>query len=192
MPDLVLASTSRYRRALLHRLGVPFRCHPPGIDEDAPKSSIASPLALAEALARAKAGCLAEAEPGAIVIGGDQLVEFEGRVYGKPGSTEAAVRQLAELAGRSHRLITSIAVRHGGGVIAHTDTTVLHMRPLRREEIERYVAADRPFDCAGSYKLEEMGIVLFDRIESSDQSAITGLPLIALTTILRGLGFEIP
>jgi septum formation protein len=192
MPDLVLASTSRYRRALLERLGVPFRCRPPLLDEDDLKGDADEPRALAERLARAKAASLAELEPHAIVIGGDQVLEFEGRVFGKPGSVERAVEQLLALAGRPHHLITALAVRHRGETIVHVDVTTMHMRPLPRTAIERYVAADRPIDCAGSYKLEERGIVLFERIDSGDQTAITGLPLIALTTILRRLGVEIP
>jgi septum formation protein len=191
-PDLVLASTSPYRRALLERLGVPFRCRTPQVDEDALKAVADEPCALAERLARAKAASVAAFEPSAVVIGGDQLVEFEGRVFGKPGSTDRAVEQLEMLAGRPHRLITAVAVWRRGEMVVHNDVTVLHMRPLGRAEIERYVATDRPIDCAGSYKLEERGIVLFERIISEDQTAITGLPLIALTTILRALGISIP
>jgi septum formation protein len=191
-PDLVLASTSRHRRALLQRLGVPFRCRSPQVDEEALKAADEEPHALADRLARVKALSIADLEPSAVVIGGDQLVEFEGRAFGKPGSIVRAVEQLEMLAGRSHRLITALAVCHRGALIAHRDVTVLHMRPLERAAIERYVAADMPLDCAGSYKLEERGIVLFERIESEDQTAITGLPLIALTTILRRLGVTIP
>jgi septum formation protein len=191
-PDLVLASTSPYRRAQLERLGVPFRCQPPLVDEDALKAFADEPRALAERLARAKAGSVAVLEPEAVVIGGDQLVEFQGLVFGKPGSADRAIEQLGQLAGRSHRLITSLAVCHRGEMTVHNDVTTLHMRSLGRAEIERYVAADRPLDCAGSYKLERRGIALFERIVSEDQTAITGLPLIALTTILRGLGMAIP
>jgi septum formation protein len=192
MPDLVLASTSRYRRALLERLGVPFRCRAPRVDEEAFKANAAEPRALAEHLARVKASSLAAVEPDAIIIGGDQLVEFEGTVFGKPGSVERAVAQLEAMSGRSHCLLTALAVWHRGAMSVHVDVTTLQMRPLVRAEIERYVAADRPLDCAGSYKLEERGIVLFERIESEDHTAITGLPLIALTTILRRLGVAVP
>jgi septum formation protein len=191
-PDLVLASTSGHRRELLGRLGVPFRCRPPLVDEDELKAGIEDPRALADHLARAKAASVAALEPSAVVIGGDQLVEFEGRVFGKPGSAERAVEQLSMMAGRPHRLITALAVRYREETIVHQDVATLHMRPLERVEIARYVAADRPLDCAGSYKIEGRGIVLFERIESEDQTAITGLPLIALTTILRRLGMAIP
>jgi septum formation protein len=192
MPELVLASTSPYRRALLERLGLPFRWRAPGVNEEDWKSLTLEPRALAERLATAKAESLERDEPGAAIIGGDQLVAFAGRVFGKPGTFENAVNQLTAMAGRSHDLITSLAVRHEGRTILHTDRTTLQMRPLTRAEIERYIAADRPMDCAGSYKIEERGIVLFERIDSADHTAISGLPLIALATILRSLGFAIP
>lgn len=192
MPDLVLASTSTYRRALLERLGVPFRAVAPLVDEEALKDPALSPVALAARLARAKAESLADVERDSVVIGSDQLVAFEGRIFGKPGDAVGATEQLLTMAGRTHELVTAVAVWHRGRTIEHTDVTTLWMRPLSREEVERYVAADRPFNCAGGYKLEERGITLFERIESADHTAITGLPLIAVTTILRGLGVAIP
>ncbi len=192
MPELVLASTSPYRRALLGRLGLPFRAVAPEIDEDALKDPMIPPRILASQLARAKAESLVHAHPGAVIIGGDQLVAFEGRVFGKPGDQGRAVEQLLLMTGREHELITAIAVVHPRGLIEHVDITTLTMRWLSRSELERYVAADDPIDCAGSYKLEERGITLFGRIESADQSAVTGLPLIALTSILRELKFPIP
>jgi septum formation protein len=190
--DLILASTSPYRRALLERLGLPFRGESPGVDEDALKTSCLPPRALAERLAEAKATALADRFPDAAIVGGDQLACLDAEILGKPGTPDAAVSQLLRMSGRPHRLITALAVWSGGRVVAHTDIATLTMRRLTRPEVERYVAADRPLDCAGSYKLESRGIALFDRIEAADHSAITGLPLIALTTILRDLGFAIP
>ncbi len=190
--ELVLASTSTYRRALLERLDLPFRCVAPRFDESSISPSGLTPRGLAEALARGKAESVANELPDATVIGCDQLVALEGRILGKPGSIEAAIDQLEAMTGRWHELVTSLLVVKAGRRIAHTDVTRLRMRSLRREEIERYVLRDRPLDCAGSYKLERAGIALFERIESEDQSAITGLPLIALTSILRGLGFPVP
>jgi len=190
--DLVLASTSRYRRELLERLGIPFRCLAPLIDEEQWKAEAGDPRLLAEALAGAKALSLSYEEPDATLIGCDQLVSCDGRIFGKPGSVEGAVEQLSTLAGRSHELITALAVRHDGRMFPHTDVTTLRMRSLDRAAIERYVAADGPTDCAGSYRLEARGITLFESIVSEDHSAITGLPLIALTTILRRFGFVIP
>jgi septum formation protein len=193
-PGLVLASTSAYRRALLERLGLPFRCCAPLCDEAALQREAADlePRRLAERLALAKASSLVEDEPGSAIIGSDQLVSFGGRVFGKPGTMERAVDQLFSMAGQTHELITALMVIRGSDVFRHTDVTRLRMRPLSREAIERYIIADAPIDCAGSYKLESRGIVLFDRIESDDHSAITGMPLIALVTILRELGFTIP
>jgi septum formation protein len=192
--DLILASTSPYRRTLLERLGVPFRCVAPPVDEDALKREMtgANHRELAERLAIAKAASVAAIEPGAVVIGGDQLVSFEGEILGKPGTIERAIAQLERMSGRSHELITSIVVRNSDRNDVHTDVTTLHFRPLTLEEIRRYVEFDRPIDCAGSYKLESRGITLFERIESADHSAIVGLPLIALTSILRSIGLVIP
>jgi septum formation protein len=191
-PPIVLASTSPYRRALLERLGVPFTCADPGVDEDALKASGLAPIALAEALAVAKARAVADRHPGALVIGGDQLAELDGRVLGKPGGRVTAIAQLSDLAGKTHRLITALAVVRGRWQESHTDVAVLAMRDLDPAAIGRYVDADRPFDCAGSYKLEARGIALFRAITCADHSAITGLPLIALTTLLRSQGVPIP
>jgi septum formation protein len=190
--DLVLASTSLYRRALLERLGLSFRCRAPRVDEDSLKTELLEPRRLAEKLALAKAMSLVEEEPASTLVGSDQLVALDGRILGKPGDPLRAVGQLEAMAGRAHDLITALVVWQGGRTFLHTDVTRLSMRRLARSEIERYVAADSPLDCAGSYKIEARGIALFDRIESADHSAITGLPLIALTTILRGLGYRIP
>jgi septum formation protein len=190
--DLILASTSPYRRAQMERLGAPFRAVAPPVDEESLKDLSLTPRALALRLATAKARSVAEANPDAIVIGGDQLVALEGRILGKPGSIAGAVEQLLSMAGRSHELITAIAVVGRDEIRTHVDVTTLWLRALSRTEVERYVAADRPIDCAGSYKLEERGITLFERIESEDQTAVTGLPLIALTSILRGFGVTIP
>lgn len=191
-PELVLASTSVYRRALLERLGVPFRWRAPLCDEESLKRQDADPRTIAETLAHAKAASLVDAERGAAIIGCDQVVSLQGRVLGKPGSVDRAVEQLTAMAGRSHELVTAMAVIHGERILRHTDVTRLWMRPLSPAAIERYVTADQPLDCAGSYKLESRGIMLFEKIESDDQTAITGLPLMALVTILRELGYEIP
>ncbi len=128
----------------------------------------------------------------AVVVGSDQVVDFEGRVFGKPGNAEDATGQLLAMSGKAHEIVTAVSVIHPDGICDYLDATVLWMRSLERSEIERYVAADEPWDCAGSYKLEARGITLFERIDSDDQTSVVGLPLIALTTILRGLGFSIP
>src|SRR5262249_52307861 len=150
---LVLASTSAYRRGLLERLGLPFRCRAPLCDEAALQRESAGlePRQLAERLAQAKASSLVLAEPGSAIIGSDQLVSFGGRVFGKPGTSERAVEQLVAMAGQTHELITALVVIRGSKLLRHTDVTRLRMRPLPRDAIERYVAADGPIDCAGSY-----------------------------------------
>lgn len=192
--ELVLASGSPYRRALLERLGVAFRVCPPPIDEAALALELGRlhPAELTRRLAHAKAAAVAAIHPEATIIGSDQLASLDGRPLGKPGTPARAAEQLARLAGRDHELTTTLAVCHRGQWHQHTETTVMCMRGLSPEEIQRYLAADEPFDCAGSYKIEARGIALFERIDASDFTAITGLPLIALTTILRGLGYPIP
>jgi septum formation protein len=189
---LVLASTSRYRRELLARLGVPFEARAPLCDEEALKVPGLAPEALAARLALAKAESLRDAEPGAAIIGSDQIAAIDGTILGKPGSAARAEEQLSRLAGRTHALVTAVAVVHPGGVLAHLDVTRLTMRPLGAEALARYVAADAPLDCAGSYRLEALGVALFSRIESADHTAIVGLPLMALTEMLASLGFPIP
>jgi len=192
LPEVVLASTSPYRKALVERLGIPFRCVAPPFDEASVAPEGHSPRSLAEALASGKAESVAKLEPAAVVVGCDQLVHLDGRILGKPGGVAQAVAQLEAMSGRAHELITAMVVTHEGSRSMHTDVTLLHMRRLDRRGIERYVESDRPLDCAGSYKIEERGVVLFERIESEDFTAITGLPLLALTRILTRLGFETP
>jgi len=193
MPKIILASTSKYRKALLERLGLSLDCIAPGVDEEACKAEIEDPVALAAHLARAKACAVAELWPDAVVIGADQLATIDGRILGKPGTFENAVTQLQSLSGRTHTLVTAMTVAGPGGQMqSHLDLSRLTMRPLTRPELEKYVARDNPLDCAGSYKLEEAGIALFERIETDDYTAITGLPLVALVGILRSLGVAIP
>jgi septum formation protein len=190
---LVLASTSVYRRQLLARLGLTFEVAAPSCDEEALKDASLAPAALAAYLAREKARSVAERFPGAHILGSDQVVEIDGEILGKPGSPERAVAQLMKLAGRAHRLITAYAlVCPGGALIEHVDVQVLHMRALSQDELARYVSVDKPLDCAGSYKIEALGIALFERIEGADFTAIMGLPLVALTSSLRAEGFVVP
>lgn len=193
MPALVLASTSVYRQELLQRLGVPFTAVAPRCDEESLKDPTLAPAALAAHLARAKARSVVASWPEAHVLGSDQLVEIEGEVLGKPGTPDVARAQLERLAGKAHRLITAFALAcPDGSLLEHLDVHTLHMRALTRAERARYVSADDPLDCAGSYKIEARGIALFERIEGSDFTAITGLPLIALTSMLRARGFALP
>jgi septum formation protein len=194
MPELILASTSKYRRELLERLCVPFRCVAPRIDEEAEQNNTLRerPRDVAMHLAQLKAGSIVELEPQAIVIGSDQVCTFEGQVLHKPGTAERAREQLSMLAGRTHELVTAVCVQHGEVQRKAVVTTQLRMRSLTGEEIARYVAADNPVDCAGSYKIESLGISLFEAIETPDYTAIVGLPLMAVATALREFGIPVP
>jgi septum formation protein len=189
---LVLASTSPYRRELLARLRLPFVCERPGVDEDAVKRALGEPLAIVRDLARAKARAVAARHPGAVVIGGDQGAEVDGALLDKPGDAARATAQLQRLRGREHQLLTAVAVAHPGGLVEWVETTRLTMRALGDDAIARYVAAEQPFDCAGSYKIEGLGIGLFDAIAGDDQTAIVGLPLLRLCRELRALGMALP
>lgn len=190
---LILASTSRYRRELLERLGLPFETMKPEVDEKPAMASGRAPADIAEELATQKALWVARAQPDAYVLGADQLVDLDGQVLGKPGAADACVAQLERLAGRSHRLLTAVTLVSPSGTLEHAlDIHTLRMRPLTRPELERYVVSDKPFDCAGGYMIERRGIALFDAIEGDDFTAIVGLPLIRVTTLLRHAGFQVP
>jgi septum formation protein len=191
-PPLVLASTSRYRRELLARLGVPFESVAPPFDEEAAKGALASldAEALSLALARGKAESIARVRPEAIVIGSDQIAVIDGERLDKPGTVERACAQLARLSGRTHRLVTSTVIAHGANVMEHVDVHELTMRALTPLQIAQYVARDQPLDCAGSYKSESLGIALFVRFHGEDATAVVGLPLTAVTRMLAALGVD--
>lgn len=192
MAPLLLASTSPYRKQLLERLRVPFTCEAPGVDEASVKAQLREPLAVVRELARKKAQAVAGKHPGAIVVGSDQVATLDGAILDKPGSVASAQAQLQRLQGQEHQLLTAVAIVHPGGLVEFLDATFLRMRPLSTAEIERYVAADQPLDCAGSYKIEGLGIALFSRVQGEDQTAIQGLPLLRLAQELRGLGLQVP
>ncbi len=192
MPRLVLASTSRYRRELLERLRLPFDVARPDVDESALPGEVPRDMAirLAEAKARAVA-CTLDGDGWA--LGSDQVAEVEGRALGKPGGREAAIAQLASMAGRVVRFHTALCLAHADGrAFAGIDLTEVHFRELGDSEIERYVDAEQPFDCAGSFKSEGLGIALFERIDNRDPTALVGLPLIAACGLLRKAGFALP
>jgi len=193
VPRIVLASTSPYRRALLDRIGIPFEVRSPGIDEH--RFTDLAPLVLAVTLARAKAEAIRE--PDALVIGSDQVVDLDGQVLGKPHTPERAVSQLSRLAGRSHRLLTAVAVHdtRAQRTVSAVDVHTMTMRPLSLERVRAYVAHDAPLDCAGSYRLERRGIALFEQIEAdpeiADDTAIVGLPMMKLLRLLRRFGVDV-
>ena len=192
MARLVLASTSRYRRKLLERLRLSFDVARPDVDETASPGE--SPRDLAIRLAQAKACAVAtQLADDAWALGSDQVPEVEGRALGKPGGRAAAIAQLDSMSGRIVRFHTALCLAHADGrTFADIDLTEVHFRALTDTEIERYVDAEQPFDCAGSFKSEGLGIALFERIDNRDPSALVGLPLIATCMLLRKAGFALP
>ncbi len=191
-PRLILASISPYRKAQLERLKIPFETLPSHVDEDAFKSQENRPRELALQLAIEKAEAVAKDHPDAVVIGGDQLVAFEGAILGKPHTKENALLQLRGFVGKPHELITAVAVCHQGHRLTHVDHTRLWMRSLDQAALERYIDTDHPLDSAGSYLIESQGIALFERIESEDHTAIMGLPLLAIVRMLSDMGIPVP
>lgn len=191
MPRLILASTSPYRRELLARLRLPFDVARPETDETPRQGE--SPTALAQRLAQAKAEAISASSPAAWTLGSDQVAELDGTALGKPGHREAALAQLERMSGRAVTFRTAVCLAHPDGRrLTALDTTTVHLRNLDHDEIARYVDAETPFDCAGSFKCEGLGIVLFESIQSQDPTALVGLPLIATARLLREAGFQLP
>lgn len=195
MPSLVLASGSTYRRRLIARLVPDHAALDHRVDEDGVQARMAnaSPAAVADALARAKARSVAADHPDAHVLGSDQVVDLDGAILGKAGSVAGARDQLRRLAGRTHRLITAVCLRApDGSEQTHTEIHQMRMRALSDEEIARYVDADRPLDCCGAYKIESLGVSLFEATAGDDPTAIEGLPLMAVAAMLRAAGWPMP
>lgn len=187
---LILASTSVYRRELLQRLRLPFDCARPEVDESPLRAE--STGQLVRRLARAKAEAVSALNPGAWVIGSDQAADLNGRILGKPGGHEAAIAQLTEMSGRTVHFHTAVSLHRDGEELQAVDLTRVRLRNLASEEIARYVEAEQPYDCAGSFKCEGLGISLFESIETQDPTALVGLPLIALAGLLRQAGYALP
>ncbi|MHB1616636.1 MAG: Maf family protein [Metallibacterium sp.] len=189
---LILASTSAYRAALLRRLGRDFLQIAPDCDERAlPGEPVA---AQAQRLAASKAASVAARHPDALVLGSDQLAERDGQPAGKPGTHAAARAQLAAASGRTLRFHTAWCLidAASGQRWQGCDLTRARLRMLDAASIERYLERERPYDCAGSFKSEGLGIALFERIDSSDPTALIGLPLIAVAAALRAAGLDVP
>jgi len=185
---LILASTSRYRRELLSRLGLPFEARAP----DAPELAIDGepPAAMAARLALAKARSIDA--PDSLVIGSDQVASLDGQLLRKPGDHAAALRQLEACQGRTVIFDTAVAVidTRTGATLEHVDRTEVRFASLESAALDRYVQREQPLDCAGSFKSEGLGVALFERIDSSDPTALIGLPLIWLARALRELGVD--
>ncbi len=190
--SLVLASTSRYRRELLSRLGLAFDVAAPHVDESPLPGE--APRALALRLALAKARAVAALRPETLVIGSDQVADLDGRPLGKPGTHERAAAQLREMSGRPVVFHTAVAVACQAGGFEQVELAPVHVRfrALGDDEIERYLRAEQPYDCAGSAKSEGLGIALLEAIDSDDPTALIGLPLIRTCRLLRAAGVVLP
>jgi septum formation protein len=188
---LVLGSTSVYRRELLSRLRLPFSVEPPHVDET-PLAGEA-PAQLARRLAAAKAAAVADRHPEAIVIGSDQVADLEGEPLGKPGNHENAVAQLRRMRGRTVIFQTALSVLCRASGFAQHDLAPVRVRfrDVADDEIEAYLRAEQPYDCAGSAKSEGAGIALLDAIDSDDPTALVGLPLIRTCRMLRAAGLRV-
>lgn len=189
-PELILGSTSRYRAALLTRLGVAFRIEAPDTDETETRGEVPGERALR--LAHAKAEAVARRYPHAWVIGSDQVAECNGTIHGKPGDAEQCKAQLRASSGQAVLFHTAAVLRHdaSGVALSHLDRTTVRFRTLEESEISAYVRVDQPFDCAGGFRSEGRGIALFDAIVTSDPTALVGLPLIWLAGALRTAGID--
>lgn len=188
---LILASTSKYRSALLAQLGLEFEAVNPGVDEDKIKTGTHTPEELALILSRLKAEAVFVRRPNSCVIGSDQVCHLSGEIFSKPHTIERASEQISIMQGKAHELLTAVTIFSPSGVESFVNKTTLHMRRLTLSQINSYVKNDLPLDCAGSYKLESGGIKLFEKIEMSDHTAIIGLPLIELTSRLLKLGYPL-
>ena len=193
-PRLILASSSAYRRELLGRLGLPFEVMAPDIDESALPGE--TPDATAMRLARQKAQAVALRAPGSVVIGSDQVATLDGEQIGKPGDHANALAQLQKMRGRQVVFHTALCVWDDraaaltGGASLENIETIVTFRDLPDAELDAYLRIEQPYDCAGSAKNEGLGIAILERIDSSDPTALTGLPLITLTGMLRRAGFQ--
>lgn len=190
--EIVLASSSSYRKALIARLGLDCQFLAPDIDEAALQAE--APVATATRLAQAKARKIALVKPTALIIGSDQVALLDDVVLGKPGTHAAAFRQLQAMSGKTTVFHTAISLYDAASdemQCANVPTTVC-MRELSDEAIERYLRQDQPYDCAGSAKIEALGIALVEKVESDDPTALIGLPLITLVTMLKRAGITVP
>jgi septum formation protein len=187
---LVLGSTSRYRRELLARLGVPFEVAAPDVDETPQPGEL--PLALATRLALAKAQAVAALWPHAVVIGSDQVADLHGEPLGKPGTHARATEQLRRMRGQVVIFQTALAVVCVDTGFVQQDVAQVKVlfRDLTDDEIENYLQAEQPYDCAGSAKSEGLGIALLERIDNDDPTALIGLPLIRTARMIRAAGIK--
>lgn len=194
MNSLILASSSVYKKMLMERLRIEFSCQAPAIDESQYQDEL--PLEMAARLAEEKALVIARKYPGAIVIGADQVGELEGQVLSKPHNYQSAAAQLRAQSGRTSKFHSGISVVQmltDNRLIkqTRTNTTEVSFRSLQQQQIDNYLLSDQPYDCAGSFKAEGLGISLFTEVKSNDPTSLVGLPLIELCSILEEFGLYI-
>ncbi len=188
---VVLGSSSRYRKALLDRLGFPFEQISPSVDENALDGEL--PEDYVTRICLAKGAAVAQLRPDAVVIASDQCATFADHIIGKAHKPERAIAQLMSFSGKDVRFLTSVCVYADNACIGeHTDVTLVRFRTLSKSEVTRYVEQEQPWDCAGSFKCEGLGITLFDQISSKDPTALIGLPLIQTAALLRKSGMRLP
>ena len=192
MLPLLLASSSVYRRELLTRLRLPFSCSSPDIDESHRPGETA--IELVKRLSLEKARALANSHPNHLIIGSDQVAVLDGQIIGKPHTHDKAHQQLMSASGASVSFLTGLTLLNSQTGHYQVDCIpfTVHMRPLKTEQIERYLLAEQPYDCAGSFKAEGLGVSLFQRTEGDDATSLVGLPLIRLVDMLLAEGVDIP
>ncbi len=190
-PNIILGSSSPFRKELLSRLGLPFRIDSPDIEESHRPGE--TPQELVERLARAKAEAVGAKYPNALIIGSDQVACNNGAILGKPGDRESAIQQLSEASGQCVTFYTGLCLLNTATANAQVVCEPFHIyfRPLEREQIERYLDAEEPYNCAGSFKSEGLGIALSERLEGDDHNALIGLPLIRLIAMLENEGVRV-
>jgi len=188
---LVLASTSPYRRAILEKLGIDFTCMEPDVNENILIDEI--PEQLVARLAKAKAQAVADKVDHALIIGSDQVAVVDGQVLGKPGNHEASVKQLRRVSGKRISFLTGLCVLNTESNRVQLDVVPFNVifRKLTDAQIENYLQKEQPYNCAGSFKSEGLGIALFERLEGDDPNTLIGLPLIRLIRMLESEGFPI-
>ena len=190
-PQLILASTSVYRQALLNKLGLPFECCDPKVDETSLPNESAQ--ALVQRLAQAKAEAGAKYCPDGLIIGSDQVAVIDGKIIGKPLNRDNAIKQLSQASGKAITFYTGLALYNAqtGEMNAQVEPFTVHFRHLTASQISAYVDKEQPFYCAGSFKSEGLGLALFNRLEGRDPNTLVGLPLILLTEMLLSQGIDV-
>ena len=192
-PHIILASGSSSRRQQLEDLGFNFTVKISGIDEDSYKTNKDIPLLeICQKLAQAKVEKVAKSYPDALILGGDQMAVLGAEIFNKSPTVEQAIQSLMKLQGRSHTLFTALHMYYQGKTFSHLEINKMHMRKLTEAQIRKYVEMAKPLNCAGSYALERYGVALFEKIETKDQSAVIGFPLITLINQLIKWNIPLP